>query len=246
MATKSVHPRGDNEGSLGVAAYRWATAFIAGVLSNGTESKTIKQIADEVDASASHRGSASGHADVITNSAARHTAGTDQGLDTGGANAVTAAQAKAGYTHSGVTTGNPHSVDITDIAENATLHYNHLGTAFPGAPSAGDLFYHQTVDILFQYENSVWNPLFGYSADLQLYVNATSGSDAVGQGFASGADACATWQYCIDKCIPATSYGDVTVNATAESYDETATLGGKKVIGDFEITLAPSPNWSLR
>lgn len=31
-----------------------------------------------------------------------HSQGTDQGLDTGGANAVTAAQAKAGYTHSGI------------------------------------------------------------------------------------------------------------------------------------------------
>jgi hypothetical protein len=45
----------------------------------------------------------------------KHTQGTDQGLDTGGANAVTAAQAKAGYTHSGVITGNPHQVNKTDV-----------------------------------------------------------------------------------------------------------------------------------
>lgn len=45
----------------------------------------------------------------------RHTQGTDQGLDTGGLNAVTAAQAKAGYTHSGVITGNPHQVNKTDV-----------------------------------------------------------------------------------------------------------------------------------
>ena len=56
MATKSVEPRADNEGSLGSAAYRWATAFIAGVLSNGAESKTIKQIADHIDAAAPHPG----------------------------------------------------------------------------------------------------------------------------------------------------------------------------------------------
>ena len=47
--------------------------------------------------------------------AKRHTQGTDQALDTGGANEVTAAQAKAGYTHSGVTTGNPHSVSKSDV-----------------------------------------------------------------------------------------------------------------------------------
>jgi len=45
----------------------------------------------------------------------RHTQGTDQGLDTGGPNAVTAVQAKAGYTHSGVTSGNPHNVSKSDV-----------------------------------------------------------------------------------------------------------------------------------
>jgi hypothetical protein len=41
-----------------------------------------------------------------------HTQGTDQGLDTGGANAVTAAQAKAGYTHSQATHA-PSNADNT-------------------------------------------------------------------------------------------------------------------------------------
>lgn len=44
-----------------------------------------------------------------------HAQGTDQGLDTGGANAVTAAQAKSAYTHSGVTSGNPHAVTASDV-----------------------------------------------------------------------------------------------------------------------------------
>ena len=56
MATKSIEPRADGEGSIGSTAYRWATAFISGILSNGTESKTIKQIADHIDASAPHTG----------------------------------------------------------------------------------------------------------------------------------------------------------------------------------------------
>ena len=46
---------------------------------------------------------------------ASHTQNTDTKLDESGANEVTAAQAKAGYTHSGVTTGNPHSVSKTDV-----------------------------------------------------------------------------------------------------------------------------------
>ena len=39
------------------------------------------------------------HGDIATNTSARHTQGTDLGLDTGGANAVTAAQAKAASDH---------------------------------------------------------------------------------------------------------------------------------------------------
>ena len=52
-----------------------------------------------------------------------HTAGTDQGLDTGGANAVTAAQAKAGYTHSQAAHAPSNAVALatvkadTDIAD---------------------------------------------------------------------------------------------------------------------------------
>jgi hypothetical protein len=66
------------------------------------------------------------------NTLARHTQGTDQALDTGGANEVTAAQAKEAYEHStgdgsdhsdvasntshrGTTTGNPHNVTKSDV-----------------------------------------------------------------------------------------------------------------------------------
>lgn len=44
-----------------------------------------------------------------------HTQNTDTKLDEGGTNEVSAEQAKAGYTHSGVTTGNPHQVSASDI-----------------------------------------------------------------------------------------------------------------------------------
>lgn len=55
---------------------------------------------------------------------ASHTQGTDQGLDTGGANAVTAAQAKAGYTHSTVVTGNPHAVTKSDVGLGNVTNQN--------------------------------------------------------------------------------------------------------------------------
>ncbi len=56
-----------------------------------------------------------------------HTSGTDQGLDAGGTNAVTAAQSKAGYTHSGVahapsgaTVGADWNTNLTNIPSTFT------------------------------------------------------------------------------------------------------------------------------
>ncbi len=102
----------------------------------------------------------------------------------------------------------------------------------------GALFYHTTHKILFQYENSMWNPLAGYASTLNLYVNETSGSDAIGKGFASGASATATIQYCIDKCIPALNYGNVIINITAETYSEDVTIQGRESVGgDYTIKM---------
>lgn len=49
----------------------------------------------------------------------QHTAGTDQALDTGGPNEVTAAQAKTAYTHS-QTLGNPHGTTALSILPSLT------------------------------------------------------------------------------------------------------------------------------
>ena len=57
-----------------------------------------------------------------------HTQGTDQGLDTGGANAVTAAQTKTGYEHSQIVIGNPHAIDITDLTSYAHNSLSNLNT----------------------------------------------------------------------------------------------------------------------
>ena len=44
-----------------------------------------------------------------------HSVNSDTKLDEGGDNEVSAANAKAAYTHSGVTTGNPHSVTKSEV-----------------------------------------------------------------------------------------------------------------------------------
>lgn len=68
--------------------------------------------AETIDDGAGNSATASDTKDAVSK---KHTQGTDQGLDTGGANAVTAAQAKAGYTHSTLVSGNPHSVSKGDV-----------------------------------------------------------------------------------------------------------------------------------
>jgi len=54
----------------------------------------------------------------------KHTQGTDQALDTGGANEVSASQAKTGYTHSQVSSGNPHGVDKSDVSLGSVPNLN--------------------------------------------------------------------------------------------------------------------------
>jgi hypothetical protein len=56
----------------------------------------------------------SANVDVSAAKSAQHAQGSDQGLDTGGANAVTAAQAKTAYGHSQAT-GNSHGATPADI-----------------------------------------------------------------------------------------------------------------------------------
>ncbi len=51
----------------------------------------------------------------------KHTQGTDQGLDTGGANAVTAAQAKAGYTHSGTAHAPSDAVSLATVKADSDV-----------------------------------------------------------------------------------------------------------------------------
>jgi len=101
-----------------------------------------------------------------------------------------------------------------------------IDSSFPGAPGAGELFYHTTHDTLFQYEGG-WIPLFNYSSTLNLYVDSGSGSDAAGKGYGSGADATASIQYCWDHCVPKFFNGTITITISAATYTETVVLAGR-------------------
>lgn len=160
--------------------------------------------------------------------------GTSTGGGAGGGSSLTIEEQDASpsipdvntikFSNGSVTDDGGGIVSVTFVAgaENFTI-----GASFPGAPTAGELFYHTTHDMMFQFENSVWNPHVNYGATLALYVDAGSGSDAVGKGFGSGADATATIQYCWDMCVPATFNGTITINIAAGTYTEQIILAGK-------------------
>ncbi len=66
-----------------------------------------------------HSASAEDIEDAVTkkhSNSLDHTQGTDQGLDTGGANEVTAEHVKDAYDHSELVSGNPHQVVAGDLA----------------------------------------------------------------------------------------------------------------------------------
>jgi len=72
------------------------------------------------------------HADIATNTGARHTQGTDLGLDTGGTNPITAATAK-GHVDS---TANPHSTDVGNLGSGTI---SELNTAITDATMLGSV-----------------------------------------------------------------------------------------------------------
>ncbi len=127
-------------------------------------------------------------------------------------------------------------IDADDVPESATLRFAHIDTSFPGAPVEGDLFYHSTYNIQFQYDGSLWVPNRSYSA-LTIYVNETSGSDAAGKGYTSGAGATATIQYAIDNAVPVVIGGNVTILVTAETYSEELVLPAIAITGAYTVTI---------
>ena len=83
-----------------------------------------------------HEGTYS-HGDIATNSAARHAQGTDQALDAGGVNEITAANAKAAYTHS-TGDGSDHGDVASNTAHAAGDGSDHADVATNTSHATGD------------------------------------------------------------------------------------------------------------
>ena len=77
ILASSFFPNSDNSLDLGDSSHRFKDAYIAGNVSDGTNSASVADIKDAVDK--------------------KHTQNTDTKLDEGGANEITAAQAKEAY-----------------------------------------------------------------------------------------------------------------------------------------------------
>jgi hypothetical protein len=97
----------------------------------------------------------------------------------------------------------------------------------------GQWFYANDVKILYQYEQG-WQPMVNFGT-VNIYVDAGSGSDAVGKGFSSGSGAFATIVYAVDN-IPCTVAGDIIINIASGTYSETIIVQGKTICGNYTIT----------
>lgn len=133
------------------------------------------------------------------------------------------------------TTGGIFSGDVDFTGYKAIAMACDNGTSFPENPTMGQWFYHSgaTVNCLFMYIGTTWKPIITFGT-LTLYVNATSGSDAAGKGYARGSDACATVTYAMGL-IPANFGGNVIINITGETYAEDLIVKGKYPTGSYNI-----------
>jgi len=173
-------------------------------------------------------------ADIESAVSLKHTQGTDQGLDTGGANAVTAAQAKAGYTHSGVTSGNPHNVTPTElsllIGTNVQAYDAGL-SSLSGLVFVSDSFIKITATDTYAVRtiaetktdlsiNNVLNTLHKYDATV-----APDANDDSGDGYSVGSiwiDVTADKAYvCVDATPTSAVWREVDVIAHEATYNHT-------------------------
>lgn len=102
-----------------------------------------------------------------------------------------------------------------------------VATTWPASPTDGELLFTPATSILFQYDESAWNPIINYASTLALYVNAGSGGDVATAGFGSGVLATETIQYCWDNCVPAIFNGVITINVDGATYAEELIFSGK-------------------
>jgi len=134
------------------------------------------------------------------------------------------------------------STDINFAGFKAVALACDQGTSFPASPVTGQWFYKTDIKTLFLYEVA-WKAIISFGA-VNLYVDATNGTDAVGKGYSSGAGATKTVQYAIDL-IPPTNGGNVVIYITAGTYNENLVIRGKVFSGDYSITLQGTDGTSV-
>lgn len=113
------------------------------------------------------------------------------------------------------------------------------GDTLPTSPVDGQWFLH-TKDyrtILYQYFDSVWNPLTSYGT-MNLYVHTDSGTDDLEHGDSGYpyTNCFATAQYAVD-CIPPNYDGDVLISVRGTTTDD-VTVSGKYSRNDSTITFS--------
>lgn len=108
------------------------------------------------------------------------------------------------------------------------------GTSFPASPATAQWFYRTDIKTLLIYEGA-WKTIVSFGA-VTLYVDGSSGTDAVGQGYSAGAGAVATIQYAI-SLVPSVNGGSVIINVTAGNYAENVTVQGKGFVGPYSLSI---------
>ena len=130
---------------------------------------------------------------------------------------------------SGISTATTRTIRVQDLDGVIPA----VGTSFPSNPVEGDLFYHSTHMILFMFDGTDWLALQSFGP-ITLYVDTGTGADTPGKGFGATTDAVDSLAY-LDKIIPATFGGDVTINITGENYAEDWILKDKQANGNYLI-----------
>lgn len=110
----------------------------------------------------------------------------------------------------------------------------HNGTSFPASPNTAQWFYRTDIDTLFTYEGG-WKPIISFAA-VDYYVDGTNGSDAVGKGYGSGADAAQTFAW-LFSMIPPLNGGNVTVHMSVDTFGEDLSIYGKYFTGPYTLTV---------
>lgn len=142
-------------------------------------------------------------------------------LPAGGSPSVSAAGVSFAPAGTIAATNVQTALEELDTEKLAASYYSNVesGTSFPGSPATGDLFYHTTLNILYEYVGG-WLPIT-ILANCTIYVDSTKSDTNDG---ASAANAKATVLGAIDAIPKSLNGFTVTINITAADYNESNTF----------------------